>query len=188
MALLGQIDSFNHNSDGICEYIQRVDQYFYVNDINDATKKTAIFLTVIGSNTYSLLRNLLAPVSPSTKTVEESQKENETISDYIALLQKLASNCNFREFLDEVLRDRFVCGLIDGSIRRRLLAEQAFTLKIAIDLAKALKSAEIETKLINTEIKAENQSKNLEDVIDATLMGIYQTHIQLKSVYATLAK
>ena len=66
---------------------------------------------------------MLAPVSPSTKTVEEGQKENETISDYIALLQKLASNCNFREFLDEVLRDRFVCGLINGSIRRRLLAE-----------------------------------------------------------------
>ena len=67
---------------------------------------TAIFLTVIGSDTYSLLRNLLAPVSPSTKTVEKlfkilkehlkpqpivtaerykfygrDQKENETITD-----------------------------------------------------------------------------------------------------------
>ena len=41
-------------------------------------------------------------------------------------------------------------------MRRRLLAEQTLTLKIAIDLAKALKSAEVETKLINTEIKAEN--------------------------------
>ena len=140
-----------------------------------------IFLTVIGSDTYTLLRNLLAPVSPSTKTVEElfetlkehlkpqpiviaernkfccrDQKENETISDYIALLRKLALNCNFREFLDETLRDRFVCGLINGSIRRRLLAEQTLTLKMTIDLAKTLESAEVETKLMNTEIKAEN--------------------------------
>ena len=34
-------------------------------------RKRLIFLTVIGSDTYSLLRNLLLSVSPSTKTVEE---------------------------------------------------------------------------------------------------------------------
>ena len=48
MALLGQIDSFNHNSDYICEYIERVDQYFYANDINDAKKETAIFWQSLG--------------------------------------------------------------------------------------------------------------------------------------------
>ena len=52
MVSLGQIDSFNHNSDDICEYIERVDQYFYANDINNAKKRTAIFLTFIGSDTY----------------------------------------------------------------------------------------------------------------------------------------
>ena len=71
MTLLGNIDSFDHNSDDICEYIERADQYFFTNDINDAKKKTAIFLTVIGSDIYSLLRNLLAPASQSTKTVDE---------------------------------------------------------------------------------------------------------------------
>ena len=29
MALLEKIDPFNHNSDNICEYIERVDQYFF---------------------------------------------------------------------------------------------------------------------------------------------------------------
>ena len=97
--------------DDICECIERVDQYFFANDIDDAKKKTAIFLTVIGSDTYILFRNLLAPGTPSTKTVEElfeilkehfkpqpiiiaewykfycrDQNENETISDYIAVL------------------------------------------------------------------------------------------------------
>ena len=71
MTLLGNIDSFDHNSDDICEYIERVDQYFFTNDINDAKKKTAIFLTAIGSDIYSLLRNLLAPASQSIKTVDE---------------------------------------------------------------------------------------------------------------------
>ena len=72
------------------------------------------------------------------------------------MLRKLTLNCDFREFLDEALRDRFVCGLINGNIRRRLLEERTLTLKIAIDLAKTLESAEVEIKLMNTKIKAEN--------------------------------
>ena len=128
MALLGKINSFNHGSDDICEYTERADQNVFTNDINDTKKKTAIFLTVIGSETYSLVRNLLAPVSPSTKIVEKlfevlkkhlklqpiviaerykfycrDQKENETISDYFAVLRKLTLNCDFREFSDEAL-------------------------------------------------------------------------------------
>lgn len=46
-------------------------QYFSTSNINSAKKKTAIILTIIGSDVYSLLRNLLAPVFLSTKTVEE---------------------------------------------------------------------------------------------------------------------
>ena len=83
------------------------------------------------------------------------RNENETISDYIAMLRKLTLNCNFRKFLDEELRDRFVRGLINGSIHRWLLGEWTLTLKIVIDLAKTLESAEVETKLINADIKPE---------------------------------
>ena len=72
------------------------------------------------------------------------------------MLRNLTLNCNIRKFLDEALRDRFVCGLINSSIRRRLLAERTFTLKTAIDLAKTLDGAKVETKLINKEVKAEN--------------------------------
>ena len=129
MALLRKIYSFNHQSDDICicecEYIERVDQYFFAKDIDDAKKKTAIFLTVIGSNTYSFLINLLPLASPSTRTVQElfeilkkhlkpqpiviaerykflyqncrDQNENETVGNHISVLQKLNLNCNFTE-------------------------------------------------------------------------------------------
>ena len=74
MALLGKIDSFNHNSDDICGYIGRTDQCIFANDIDEAKKKEkkkhAIFLKIIGSDTYSFLRNFLAPVSLSTETVD----------------------------------------------------------------------------------------------------------------------
>ena len=79
------------------------------------------------------------------------QNGNETISDYIIELRKLTLNCNFREFLDEALRDRFVCRLINSNILQGL----SLTLKTANDLVKTLESAEVETKLINMEIKAE---------------------------------
>ena len=61
MVVLGKIDSFNHNSDDICEYIEKVDRYIFANDVDDVKKKTTIlqyFLTAIGSDIYSLLGNL----------------------------------------------------------------------------------------------------------------------------------
>ena len=61
MALLGRIDSSDLKAYNITEYMERVEQCFIANDVTDEKKHTAIFLTVIGNETYSLLRNLLEP-------------------------------------------------------------------------------------------------------------------------------
>ena len=139
-------------------------QYFISNDVTDEKKQTAIFLTVIGNETYSLLRNLLAPKSPVGKTVKtlsetliyhlklqpiiiaerykfycRNQSKNETITEYLAELRKLTLNCDFKDFLDQALRDRFACGLQNNSIRRRLLEERKLTLKSATELGKTMK-------------------------------------------------
>ena len=47
-----------------------MEQYFIAKDVTDEKKQTAIFLTVIGNETYSLLRNLLALESLAGKTVK----------------------------------------------------------------------------------------------------------------------
>ena len=124
---------------------------------------------------------MLAPESPARKTVKmlsetlidhlkpqpiiiaegykfycRDQSENETITEYLAELRKLTLNCDFKDFLDQALRDRFVCGLQNNSIRRRLLAERKLTLKLAIELAKTIKNADLETQIISTDIKVEN--------------------------------
>ena len=39
MALLGKIDSFNHNSDDICGYIERTDKCIFDNNIDKKKKK-----------------------------------------------------------------------------------------------------------------------------------------------------
>ena len=160
----------------ITEYIERDEQYFIANYVTYEKKQTAIFLTVFGNETYSLSRNLLEPESPARKTVKilsetltdhlkpqpiiiaegykfycRDQSENETITEYLAELRKLTLKCGIKNFLYQALRDRFVCGLQNNSIRRRLLA-----LKSAIELAKTMKNADLETQIISTDIKAEN--------------------------------
>ena len=80
MALLGRIDSFDLKTDNITEYIERVEQYFIENDVTDEKTQTAIFLTVIGNETYRLLRNLLAPESLAGKTVKTL---SETLIDHL---------------------------------------------------------------------------------------------------------
>ena len=181
MALLGRIDSFDLKTDNITEYIERVEQYFIANDVTDEKKQTAIFLTVIGNETYNFLRNLLAPQSPAGKTVKtlsealidhlkpwsiitaerykfycRDQLENETTTEYIAELRKLTLNCDFKDLLEQALRDRFLCGLQNNSIGRRLLAVRKLTLKSAIELAKKMENADLETQIISTDIKTEN--------------------------------
>ena len=79
MTLLGSIASFDLKTNNITGYIERVEQYFIADDVTDEKKQTAIFLTVIGNETYSLLRNLLAPESPAEKTIKTL---SETLIDH----------------------------------------------------------------------------------------------------------
>ena len=110
-----------------------------------------------------MLRKFLAPESPAGKTVKtlskilvdhlkpqpiiiaerykfycRDQSENESVAKYLAELRKLTLNCDFEDFLDQALRDHFVCGLQNNSMQRRLVAERKLTLKSAIELAKTM--------------------------------------------------
>ena len=61
MATLGSIESFKPGSEDWNAYNERFDQFVISNDIKDEKKMVATFLTTIGSKTYNLLRDLLAP-------------------------------------------------------------------------------------------------------------------------------
>ena len=111
----------------------------------------------MGSETYGLLKSLIAPVTPASKSVkilsehlknhlcpspieiaerykfyQRNQAEGESLKGYIAQLRKLAETCNFENFLSSALRDRYVCGMRDDSIRKRLLVESNLTLEFAL--------------------------------------------------------
>ena len=66
----------------------------------------------------------------------------EGASEYLAALGRLAKDCNFGAFLEEALRDRFVCGLVSESTRRRLLLEKELTLVKACEIVVAMEAAD----------------------------------------------
>ena len=62
---IGKIDAFDEANDDWNAYVERMEQYFIANEI-DEDKQVAVMLSLMGNKTYGLLRNLAAPAKPST--------------------------------------------------------------------------------------------------------------------------
>ena len=59
-----------------------------------------------------------------------------------AALKKCPEHCALGTFLEEALRDRFVCDLRSKQTLKRLLAEKSLTWKTAVEIALAMEVAE----------------------------------------------
>ena len=55
------------------------------------------------------------------------RKEGESFAKFIAELQRLAEECEFGTFLQDMLSDRLAVGIANDRIQRRLLAEKTLT-------------------------------------------------------------
>ena len=68
----------------------------------------------------------------------------ETIASYVAELRALWQTCGFGDSLEDMLRDRLVCGVNDDRIQRRLLLEKEPRLdfKRALELANLIVTAD----------------------------------------------
>ena len=173
-AQFGTLNEFNASAESITAYLERVELYFSANSVAQ-DKKVATFLSVVGPTVYSTLRDLFAPTSPKDKTLRQifdrlklhfepkrtviveryhfhkrDQAAGESIADYEAALRNLATHCAFAAYLDEALRDRFVCGIRDDSIRRRLLSERDLTLTQAIEQALAMEAPAKNALFVNS--------------------------------------
>ena len=69
------------------------------------------------------------------------RQPGESVANFIAELKALAKFCNFNDSLDDMLRDRLVCGIADLQIQKRLLAESQLSLKRATELALGMEAA-----------------------------------------------
>ena len=137
------------------------------NGVTDAERKRAIFLSVIGPRTYKLLSSLVAPSKLGEKTYDELvvaltehhspapseivqrfkfnsrfRHAGESVATNVAELRSIAQTCNYGTSLDEMLRDRIVCGINDDRIQQRLLSEKGLTYKKApVELSQGLETA-----------------------------------------------
>ena len=173
---IGSIESFDSAQGDWNAYYERFEQYVIANEIKDEKKIVAVFLTSIGSTTYNLLRDLKSPAKPSEFKLADladtlrnhfspkpiiiaerfhfhkrEQHEGEGVTDYCAALKKCSERCEFGTFLEEALRDRFVCGLRSKQAQKKLLAESKLTWQKALEIATAMESAEKQANQFRTQ-------------------------------------
>ena len=120
----GCLKEFHPEVDSIQAYLELASLYFKANDIAE-DKQVPIFLSSIGAQTYSLVRDLVAPSSPGELSFAElpgvlsshfqprrlviaekfqfhrrAQASDESIAEFDAALRKLATHCEFGETLE----------------------------------------------------------------------------------------
>ena len=144
--VFGKIEEFDSSQEDWPQYMERLGYFFDANGIESAEKKRAVLLTLFGAATYKLLRNLVAPSKPGEKTYQEliqaltvhfsstpspivcrfkfhsrCRQPGESIAGFVSQLRSLSENCGFGDTLEDMLRDRLVCGICDDAIQKRLL-------------------------------------------------------------------
>ena len=62
--------------------------------------------------------------SPIVQRFTRERKEGETVAEYVATLRSIGEHCNFGNSLEDMIRDRLVCGVGD---KRILLQEKELT-------------------------------------------------------------
>ncbi|XP_061878364.1 uncharacterized protein K02A2.6-like [Entelurus aequoreus] len=183
--ILGQMDAFDESTEQWSTYVERFEHFVAANGLNEG-RKLPVFFSVMGPATYGLLRSLIAPEKPGTKTYDEvvtllqahfspkpiviaeryrfhkrDQGEGETITQYVTDLKKLSEHCEFGAYLQDALRDRLVCGLNSESIKKRLLTEKDLTYQRAVELAVSIETVARESQQLSSSQKVNAVSLSL---------------------------
>ena len=120
----------------------QMEHFLSANDIEEESNKKAILLSSCGTKTYSLLRSLVGPSKPGTKTFKQladvmtahqnpkpsvimeryrfnkrDRESCESIAQYVATLRK---KCKYDETLTDIIRERLVCDIRDDRIQQRI--------------------------------------------------------------------
>ena len=155
--MFGQIEQYVVG-ENFEEYISRLEMFFLVNDTPD-NRKVPVLVTVAGPSLYTIATRLCAPDDPRTKSYANlvkllkdhlgpttnvvaerykfrkcEQLASQSITDFIISLKATAQTCEYAAFLSDALRDQFVAGIRDQSLRKKLLTEPGLTFEKACSL------------------------------------------------------
>ena len=136
-----------------------------------------------GAETYKLLRSLCAPNNPSEKTYDQlkvlmkqhlsptpniiaerfafntrNRNPSESVSKYVAELKCLSQDCGYGASINDMLRDRLVCGINDLSIQRKLLSKgSSLTFDNALKISLSMEAAAQQSTAMQTQISNERK-------------------------------
>ena len=157
-SLFGVFGEIDPSTELFTAYLERLEQFLIANSIGQCSadasqevlaaadeEKVAVFISVMGKNSYVILRDLCSPDSPKDKSFSQLfdklkghyklkrlevadtyrfhrcvQEENESVSAYSARLRRYALTCYFGEFLNRSLRDQFICGIRNSATRKNV--------------------------------------------------------------------
>ncbi|CAK1579538.1 unnamed protein product [Parnassius mnemosyne] len=179
---IGKISEFKVATDNWKLYVERLEQFFVVNKISSELHVPTL-ITVMGAESYELLVSLCTPEKPTSKTFLEltkilenylqpkpselaerfkfrqrKQRDGESISEYVTDLKKMSKTCEFGSWLQESLRDQFVCGISSETIRQRLFAESKLDFGKAYRLAVSMEAAEKDAASVDVHPKISGDS------------------------------
>lgn len=128
------------------DYLVGVNNFFELNSVSDDKYRVRLLMNLIGSTASTKIVKALKPrkfddekydviiakcrslfgieknsIVEHFRFNNRAQKEGETISDFAVELQAMAEHCDFGDFLDVALRDRFVAGLRNVHTKKALL-------------------------------------------------------------------
>ncbi|XP_066955294.1 uncharacterized protein [Macrobrachium rosenbergii] len=209
MPYLGNVADYNPDLEDFDVYVERVQLFFTVNDIEEE-KKTAVFLTLVGPKNYAILRDLIHPSNPNSKTFDElilvlknhfspvrsviaerfkfnrrRQGSDETISDYVAVLKNMSSTCQYGDFLNDALRDKFVVGIADVEVQRELLRKNDLSFAKAVELAVAFEMTKKSSRELRPFNVASGDDETLQRVMDTILSDIDNCGCLLDDIIVT---
>ena len=165
--LFGNLEQFTPGpNSSFTRYVDRVKIYLRANGVTDADRQRDIFLTVVGATCFERLVDLLAPRAPADVPLDETvdllkahydpkpskrvqryhfnnrvQGQNESITDFIAELRRLAQYCEYGAQLEDMLCDRLIVGVRDDDLRRKLMTQSDTGFQKAQEIAIAHETA-----------------------------------------------
>jgi len=154
-----QFETLDVNEPNVTSYLERFEHHCSACKIAEEQKQSLLYF-VIGSKAYDMLKNTCLPEPlhkfsfsqikdklltlfdlKHSEIVERyrfhllKQSEYEIVSQYVARLKHQVMRCDYEDFSNVMLRDQFVLGIFDDSVRKRLLAESKLTFDRAVELA-----------------------------------------------------
>ena len=132
----GSLKEFDPKKESIEDFKERFEFYCLANNIkgdsDHARRKKALFITLLGQETFAKLKVLTSPTPvadltlpaimehllghyrPQTIEIAErfkffkhAQLKGEGIAEFMAELRRLAKTCNFGDYLDTAIRHRY---------------------------------------------------------------------------------